>query len=99
MNDYANLICWLVKLKQSQLWTFAVDPEIGRRQAERLARVKRGRDAGRAEAALARLGEAARGSENLMGPIGEAVEAYATVGEITGVLREIFGEFQEPAAF
>ncbi|MEE9275211.1 MAG: methylmalonyl-CoA mutase family protein, partial [bacterium] len=64
---------------------FAVDPEIGRRQAERLARVKRGRDAGRAEAALARLGDAARGTENLLGPIGEAVEAYATVGEITGV--------------
>ncbi len=49
--------------------------------------------------ALARLRAAAEGTENLMPPILAAVEADGTVGEITGVLREVFGEFQEPRAF
>jgi len=78
---------------------FSVDPELARRQVERLRRVKGGRDEGRVERSLARLREAARGEANLMEPIGEAVEAYATVGEITGVLRGVFGEFREPASF
>ncbi|MBI2132291.1 MAG: methylmalonyl-CoA mutase [Candidatus Tectomicrobia bacterium] len=78
---------------------FAVGPALGRRQAERLGRVKAGRDAARADACLARLREAARGSGNLMEPILEAVEAYATLGEMTGVLRGVFGEFREPVSF
>ena len=78
---------------------FAVDPALARRQAERLRRVKEGRDPARAEACLARVGEAAQGSGNLMEPILEAVEAYATLGEITGVLRGVFGEFHEPVSF
>ncbi|MEK6712117.1 MAG: methylmalonyl-CoA mutase family protein [Nitrospinota bacterium] len=78
---------------------FAVDPAIGERQAGRLRRVKAGRDGARAGRSLARLREAAQGSVNLMEPILEAVEAYATLGEMTGVLREVFGEFREPVSF
>jgi len=60
--------------------------------------VKAGRDPARVEAALTRIGEAARGTENLMEPTIEAVEAYATLGEITGVLKDKFGEFREPVS-
>jgi methylmalonyl-CoA mutase N-terminal domain/subunit len=78
---------------------FSVDPELSTRQIERLKKVKEGRDPARTEAALSRLEEAARGTDNLMEPIGEAVGAYATVGEISGVLKDVFGEFQEPVSF
>jgi methylmalonyl-CoA mutase N-terminal domain/subunit len=78
---------------------FTVEPELAARQIERLARVKKERDAARVSAALARLKAAAGGTDNLMPLILEAAEAYATVGEITGVLREVFGEFREPVSF
>ncbi|HIF07293.1 MAG TPA: hypothetical protein EYQ64_10185, partial [Gemmatimonadetes bacterium] len=78
---------------------FSVSPHLAEQQLERLKKIKAGRDPARVEAALARLGEAARGTANLMEPIGEAVDSYATVGEISNVLRGVFGEFQEPAGF
>jgi methylmalonyl-CoA mutase N-terminal domain/subunit len=46
---------------------------------------------------LAALGDEARGSGNLMYPIRDAVRAYATIGEICAVLRDVFGEYQAPA--
>jgi methylmalonyl-CoA mutase N-terminal domain/subunit len=64
-----------------------------------LAELRRRRDAGRAARALERLEAAAGGTENLMPPILAAVEADCTLGEITGVLRKIFGDFQEPCTF
>jgi methylmalonyl-CoA mutase N-terminal domain/subunit len=49
---------------------------------------------------MARLADAARdGRANLMYPILDAVTAYATLGEITGVFRRVFGEYQEPVFF
>ena len=72
-----------------------VDPEVARRQQERLARVKRERDNARVEAALKRLGEVASGTENTMPAFLECVEAYATAGEMCDVLRGIFGEQKE----
>ncbi|MFQ5895132.1 MAG: methylmalonyl-CoA mutase, partial [Nitrospinota bacterium] len=78
---------------------FRPDPQGVDRQLARLRAVQEGRDERRAEAALRRLGEAARGTQNLMGPILEAVESYATLGEMTNTLREVFGEFKEPVAF
>ena len=45
------------------------------------------------------VGEVARGEENLMPAIREAVLAYATVGEITGALKQVFGEYQPPSRF
>ncbi len=45
---------------------------------------------------LAALRKAAQGSENLMPYILEAVREYATLGEIMGVFREVFGEYREP---
>ena len=65
------------------------------RQREKLRLLKASRDGGRVREALRRVREAARTEENLLPPILAAVKAYATVGEICGVLREEFGEFRE----
>jgi methylmalonyl-CoA mutase N-terminal domain/subunit len=62
-------------------------------QVKSLKKLKRERDNKKTAACLARVREAARGTENLMPPILEAVEAYATVGELTNALKEVFGEF------
>jgi methylmalonyl-CoA mutase N-terminal domain/subunit len=72
-----------------------IDPEGERRQIERVRRVRAERDAGAWERALARLEECARGSDNVMPALVEAVEAYATVGEISDRLRATFGEHRE----
>ena len=65
----------------------------------RLWRVRAERDNAAVAACLARLRDAARGSANLMSPILDAVNAYATLGEISDVFREVFGEYQEPVYF
>ncbi len=68
-----------------------LDPEIERRQVERLAQLRGERDAAAAESALARLGEAATGTENVLPPMREALLASCTVGEICTVLRGLWG--------
>ncbi|MDA0269418.1 MAG: methylmalonyl-CoA mutase family protein [Chloroflexi bacterium] len=65
-------------------------------QLDRLKKVRAGRDQGAVDASLARLREASRGDENLMEPIIEAVRAYATIGEMCGVLRQEWGEYIPP---
>jgi methylmalonyl-CoA mutase N-terminal domain/subunit len=72
-----------------------VDPAVGRRQAARLASLRQRRDNARVQQALTALEEAAAGTENLMPFIIEAVEAYATLGEISDALRRVFGEQRE----
>ncbi|GBC77844.1 Methylmalonyl-CoA mutase [bacterium HR08] len=75
-----------------------IDPEIERAQVESLRRIKAERDAAAVRRALAELEEAARSTENLMPHILRAVEAYATLGEISDCLRRVFGEHRESAA-
>ena len=72
-----------------------VDPKLEREQADRVRAVRARRDGDRAKAACARITEAARGETNLVPLILEAVRAYATVGEISDALREVFGEHVE----
>ena len=72
-----------------------IDPEGERRQIEGVRRVRADRDAGAWEAAMRRLGEEARGETNLLPAIIEAVEAYATVGEISDRLRSSWGVHRE----
>jgi methylmalonyl-CoA mutase, N-terminal domain len=81
---------------ERRLELYQADTAAADRQRESLARVRARRDSQRVAATLAALREAARGSENLMPLISEAVKAYASVGEICGVLREEFGTFKEP---
>ena len=71
-----------------------VDPAVGERQVQRLTALRQRRDSARVSALLDRLREAARGTENLMPVILECVEAYATLGEVCGALRDVFGEYQ-----
>jgi len=73
-----------------------IDREGERRQRERLARVRRERDNELVARRLEALREAAQSTENLMPYILDAVRAYATLGEICGVFREVFGEYREP---
>ena len=71
------------------------DPAIEAAQIESLLNVRLTRDSNVVRQALDRLDNAARASENLMPHILEAVEAYATVGEISDALRRVHGEYRE----
>jgi methylmalonyl-CoA mutase, N-terminal domain len=70
-----------------------LDPEAERRQVERTQRVRAERDSRAAEEALARVRELARGDENLLYPMRDALAARCTVGEVCTALREEFGTF------
>jgi methylmalonyl-CoA mutase N-terminal domain/subunit len=72
-----------------------IDPESERGQVERLRRVRAERDPAAWSAAVGRLEDAARGSDNLMPPIIEAVQEYATTGEIADRLRAAWGVHRE----
>ena len=76
-----------------------VDASAERARRERLAALRRRRDAPAADAALQRVDQAARGGANLMPPILAAVERNATLGEIADRLRAVFGRHQETFAF
>jgi methylmalonyl-CoA mutase N-terminal domain/subunit len=75
-----------------------VAPEVERAQCERLAALRGRRDGAAVVRALAALKAAAEGEDNLMPPILAAVKAKATLGEICGVLREVFGEYRAATA-
>ncbi len=72
-----------------------VDPQIERNQIERLRAIREKRDKLKVDSALAKLEEAARGTENLLPRILEAVETDVTVGEISHRLRKVWGEYRE----
>ena len=76
-----------------------VDEEAARSQIERLDRLRRERDNAQTQAALDRLAEVARGDANAVPAILDCVESYCTLGEISEVLRNVFGEQKEMAAF
>jgi len=76
-----------------------MDPEGEKKQINRLKKLRRERDNQKVERMLARLRKAAEGDENLMPHILDAVNAYATLGEICDVFREVFGTYKEPATY
>lgn len=76
-----------------------VDPTIEAAQAERLAGLRRSRDSGAVERALAELRAAADGMENVLYPMKEALRARATVGEVCGTLREVWGTYRPTDRF
>jgi methylmalonyl-CoA mutase N-terminal domain/subunit len=75
--------------------TFAHPPEAESKQIESLARLKAGRDQAQVRTTLTAIEAAARGSDNLMPYILEAVRTYASVGEICAALQTVFGEHTE----
>lgn len=72
-----------------------IDDTTADRQLARLAELRKTRDNDRVERALDGLRAAARGKDNTMPPLLEAVRAYATVGEMCDALREVWGEYEE----
>ncbi len=68
-------------------------------QLNRLKKLRKDRDNGKMDKALERLRRAAEGDENTMPYILDCVHAYATLGETCQVLRDVFGEYEEPAIF
>ncbi len=84
-----------VQEEEERLELLHVDPEVGRRQAAKLAALRQRRDNEQAQQTLNALEQAAAGSENLMPRIIAAVEAYATLGEISDAMRHVFGEQRE----
>jgi len=74
---------------------FRVDPEVERRQIDRVRAVRASRNAEAWRAALAKVSGAATDGSNLVPPILAAVEAQATVGEIADAMRAVFGEYRE----
>ena len=76
-----------------------VDPEAERRQVARLKKHKESRDQAAVDARLAELADAARGDVNLLPPMKEALRAGASIGEVSGTLRDEFGEYQGGAFF
>jgi methylmalonyl-CoA mutase, N-terminal domain len=75
--------------------TLRIDPEIERSQIARLQALRARRDAAKSRATLDEIERRARTTDNLMPAILAAVEAYATVGEISDALRRAFGEYRE----
>ena len=77
--------------------TLRIDPDVERRQVERVRAVRAGRSADAHRSALAGIADAARDGSNLVPAIIAAVETRATVGEIADAMRVVFGEYAETA--
>jgi len=73
---------------------FPIDPELEARQIERVRRHRLERDGAACERALARLAQTATGEGNLLYPMKEALRLGATLGEVSDVLRRVFGEYE-----
>ena len=81
--------------KEPEIPLLKMDPEGFRNQVSHLEQLKRERDSGRVGQTLDRLRIAAQGTENTMPHILEAVHAYATLGEIIDVMKDVFGVYRE----
>ncbi|KAF0108083.1 MAG: methylmalonyl-CoA mutase N-terminal domain [Anaerolineaceae bacterium] len=85
-----------VDAKPPSIPILEMDPAGYERQSKRLADLRRERDNGRVGQSLDRLRLACQGTENTMPHLLDCVRAYATLGEIIGVMKEVFGTYQEP---
>jgi methylmalonyl-CoA mutase, N-terminal domain len=89
VNDFVNA-------SEDEPDLLRVDPALGQRQAERLRAIRANRDSRAVDALLARLKDAANGTENLLPIMVECVENRVTLGEISHCLRGVWGEQREP---
>ncbi len=79
--------------------TLYIDEAVEGQQKEALAELRRTRDGKAVTSALGALRQACADGKNVMPPLVEAVKTYATVGEISDVMREVFATYEEPAVF
>ncbi len=89
LNEYA------IEEEKCPIELLRVDPKVEKEQVTKLQKLKGERDNRKVKEALEKLHYAAEKDENLMPMIIEAVKAYATLGEITDVLRKVYGEYKE----
>ncbi|UCD93259.1 MAG: methylmalonyl-CoA mutase family protein [Methanobacteriota archaeon] len=92
INDYATE-------EPAKIELLKMDPEGERRQINRLEKIRKDRDNKKWESSLDELRKVAEKDENVMPAIRDAVHADATLGEICGVFREVFGEYKDLAIF
>ncbi|HHS14489.1 MAG TPA: methylmalonyl-CoA mutase [bacterium] len=93
VNDY------LIEGEDLEIPILKIDPRVETDQCKRLERLRKERDSGKVKKALDDLRNACGSRENLMIPILTATREYATLGEIAGVLKEVFGEYREPPIY
>lgn len=79
--------------------SFKIDSESGKKQIEKLRRLRSDRNSRRVKEALDQVRETAKSGDNLVPPVLDAVRSYATIGEITNVLRDVFGEYKKTEYF
>ena len=89
LNEYA------IEEEECPIKLLRIDPKVEKEQVARLQKLKRERDNRKVKESLEKLHYAAEKDENLMPIIIEAVKAYVTLGEITEVLRKVYGEYKE----
>jgi methylmalonyl-CoA mutase, N-terminal domain len=85
--------------EREQIPILQIDPQLERRQIERLAAVRARRDGAAVEATLGRLRDAAAGAGNLMDPLLDAARAHASEGEIVAALQDVWGRYRETPVF
>ena len=90
---------YVVEEEEPNIQLHEYNPQVADEQIARLKEVKRERDSRAVIQTLRDLEAAARAKKNVMPYLVEAVKAYATVGEMTAVLKEVYGEFKEPSIF
>jgi methylmalonyl-CoA mutase, N-terminal domain len=84
-----------VSQEEREIPTLCIDPQIERDQVARVQALRAKRDASRMKSAIRELRRCASSNQNLVPATLAAVEAYATVGEVSDALRQVFGEYQE----
>ena len=84
---------------EQPLEILTIDESVEEEQKAALSALRRSRDGKAVSSALAALRQACADGRNVMGPLVEAVKTYATVGEISDVMREVFATYEEPAVF
>jgi len=89
LNEYS------IEGEECPIELLRIEPKVEEAQVARLQKLKRERDNRKAKQILEKLHDAAEKDENLMPTIIEAVKAYVTLGEITDVLRQAYGEYKE----
>ncbi|MDI6839883.1 MAG: methylmalonyl-CoA mutase family protein [bacterium] len=88
-----------VEEEPAKIELLKIPPEVEKQQIESLKQLKKERNTTKVKETLRELRDAAKGGDNLMPKILDAVRVYATLGEMCDVLREEFGEYEEPPIF
>lgn len=90
---------YLIPDEKIEIDLLEIGPQVEEEQKESLRQLRRERDNKEVKDSLKDLQRVAKSSSNVMPAIIEAVKSYATIGEIIGVLKEVFGEYKEPIIF